>query len=91
MSFPIYDRDPNSVLDYKWDWSQWLQVGETISSHQVVPAIGINVDSSTHDTTSVTAWISGGTAGTVYNVIARITTNQGRTDDRTIRLRTKEA
>lgn len=90
MSFTVYVRDPNSVLDYLWDWSAWLQSGETISSHTISSPAGINVDSSSNSSTTVTAWISGGTTGTAYDVTCRITTNQNRTEDRTIRLMTRE-
>ena len=90
MSFTVYVRDPNSVLDFQWDWSAWLQVSETISSHTIVVPAGITKDSSSNSGTTVTAWFSGGTAGTAYDVTARITTNQSRTDDSTIRLLTKE-
>lgn len=91
MSFPVYERDPNSVLDYLWDWSEWLADAETISSHSIVPEAGITIDSSTNTTTSVTAWVSGGTVDIIYEVTCRITTNQGRTQDSTIRLQTKQS
>ena len=90
MSFTVYERDANSVLDFMWDWSAWLQVSEVISSHTINSPVGITIDSSSHTNTTVTAWVSGGTTGTAYDVTCRITTNQGRTEDRTIRLMTKE-
>lgn len=94
-SHPIL-KDPDAVLDYVWDWrlntnrsegTDWLASGETISSHTVVVESGdVTVDSSglTDSDTSVTAWISGGTAGTTAHVRCRITTSAARTDDRTI-------
>lgn len=90
MSSSPYDKDPNSVLDYKVDWSAWLQSGETISSHEVVKVGSITVDSSTNDDTSVTVWISGGSVGEYTTVTTRITTNEGRTEDKTFRLNIKE-
>lgn len=90
MSFTVFTRDPDSVLDYLWDWSAWLQVGESISSHTIVVPSGITKESSTNDSTTVTAWISGGTTGVAYDVTCRITTSSNRTEDRTIRLLTKE-
>lgn len=90
-------KDPSAVLDYKFDWKaftngsstdpedDWLESGETISSHSVTVASGITLDSSSlaNSNTVVVAWLSGGTAGTAYEVTCRITTNQGRTDERT--------
>jgi hypothetical protein len=77
-------KDPNAVLDYQWDWSLWLHAAETISSVTVTPAPGIVVDSHSNTNSTVTVWLSGGTDGNGYSVVCSITTNQGRTDDRTI-------
>ncbi len=40
----------------------------------------------TNTDTTQTAWLSGGTAGAHYDVVYQITTNQSRTDDRTVRI-----
>lgn len=83
-----YLKDPDAVLDYQVDWSSWLAEGETLSDHTITADDGITVDSSniTDSNTTVTAWLSGGTAGRKYKVVYRITTTEGRTDDRTISL-----
>ena len=85
----IIPKSPTGVLDYKWDWSSWLQEGETISSHTITPETGITKDSSsiTDSSTSVTAWLSGGTANKTYQVVCHIVTSANRADDRTIILR----
>ena len=79
-------KDPQAILDYKFDWSQWLQSGEVITSHSVAAPTGISVDSSsaTDSDTSVTAWLSSGTDGIQYIVTCTITTNAARTDERSI-------
>jgi L-rhamnose isomerase len=79
-----FRKDPDAVLDYTWDWSRWLQAGEAIVSHQILVPTGITLDSSDADAERVTAWLSGGTNGITYTVTCRITTDQGRTDDRSI-------
>jgi hypothetical protein len=81
-----FTKDPDAVLDYRWDWTAWLADGEVISTSVVLAPAGITLDSDTNDTTSTTAWLSGGTNGTDYDVVNRISTNQGRTDDRTMRI-----
>ncbi|MCL4867803.1 MAG: hypothetical protein KJ063_02445 [Anaerolineae bacterium] len=80
-----FTKDPQAVLDYKWDWSDWLADGETITSHTVT-ASGLTLDSHnvSDGNTSVTAWLSGGAIHTKYRVVCTITTNQGRTDERTM-------
>ena len=85
-------KDPDAVLDYNVDWTEWLVEGDTIASDTwVVPEIpqggdGITLESHSHDATSATAWISGGVIGEEYDVTCRINTVQGRTDDRTFTL-----
>ncbi len=79
-----FTKDPDAVLDYLWDWSEWLTaVGDTIDTVTFLPDTGITVESFTHTGTSATAWISGGTAGSSYSVTCRVMTAGGRTDDRT--------
>ncbi|HSG63285.1 MAG TPA: hypothetical protein VLA24_17810 [Pseudomonadales bacterium] len=96
-----YNKDPNSILDYKWDWaaltngtgsSDWLEAGETIVSYTVIAPAGITIDSdAVRDTnTSIEAWLSGGTVGSMYDVVCRIVTSSGRQDDRTITVRVVE-
>ena len=97
-------KDPDAVLDYKFDWAadtngsadldatDWLADGETISSHTIIAEAGITVDSSslTDTNTSVTVWLSGGTAGEHYLVTCRIVTSDSHTDDRTIKFSVKQ-
>lgn len=79
-------KDIDAVLDYKFDWSEWLADSETISTHTVTVDTGLTKDSDeiTDTNTSVTVWLSGGTAGQKYKVNCEIVTNQDRTDQRTI-------
>lgn len=77
-----YTKDPNATLDYVWNWTPWLE-GDTITSHSVIAPAGITVDSTTTDGKAVTVWLSGGQIGGAYDVVCRITTALGRTDDRT--------
>jgi len=76
-------KDPSAVLDYVFDWTEWLATGETITDHTITADTGITVDSSTELDGKVTVWLSGGTAGINYKVACKITTSAGRTDERT--------
>ena len=83
-----WDKDPHAVLDWAFDWSRWLAAGETITGTPVVTVdAGLTKDSQSNTGTRVTVWLSGGTLGTTYKVACRVTTNQGRTDERTIAIR----
>lgn len=84
MAFPTYVKDPNSVLDYSFDWSSWLATGETLSTATWTVPTGITKDSQSLTTTVATAWLSSGTAGTSYDVACKVVTSAGRTDERTM-------
>ena len=79
-----YLKDPSAILDWAFDWTDWLATAETITDHTITADTGITVDSSTEDAGKVTVWLSGGTAGQNYKVACKITTSAGRTDERTI-------
>jgi hypothetical protein len=86
-----YTKDPDATLDYVISWSSWLPTGDTIASAVwSVPAGLTEADASSITTTTTTCWLSGGTVGEVYRVTCRITTAQGRIDDRSISLRIQE-
>ena len=85
----IYMKDPDAVLDFAFDWSDWLATSETISSHVVTVDTGITKDSDSESSGIITVWLSGGTAGNDYNVACKIVTNANRTDERTMTIKVK--
>ena len=89
-------HDPDAVLPYTVDWSAWLGAFDapvpTIVGHEVIADPGITVMSSGHTDTTITAVLSGGTAGKTYRVTFRAILSAGPPyrDDRSIRLAVKE-
>ena len=77
-------KDPNAVLDYCLDWSEWLASGETITTSVWTVATGITKDSDSFTDEITKIWLSGGTDGERYTVANRITTSDSRTDERTM-------
>jgi hypothetical protein len=77
-----YDKDPDAVLDYGFDWSDWLESAETIATSTWTVPAGITKDSDTKDNTTTTIWLSGGTEGASYKITNHIVTSEGREDDR---------
>ena len=79
-------KDPNAQLDYKFDWSNWLETSEVISSYTLVVQTGSVEETSSNNDDSVTVWLSGGVAGNLYTVLCRVETDSYpvRIDDRTI-------
>ena len=82
-------KDPNSVIDFVMDWSDWLG-SDTISSSDWTVTTGLTEDSDAYTTTTATIWVSGGEAGTTYTLTNRIVTSSGRTADRTFYVYVKE-
>jgi hypothetical protein len=93
---PTITKDPNAVLDYSIDWTDWLLAAapdDTIQIHQVILQADTDLvveQSAVVGGTRVTFWLSGGTAGTTERVVCRITTVDGRVDDRSVWLKIKE-
>lgn len=89
-----YTKDPDAVLDYTIDWSEWLPENDTItdSTYTVVSDDddAVVVDDSLFTDTTTTVWLSGGVAGTKYTVTNHITTSDGRQDDRSLTINIKE-
>jgi len=71
-------KAPSEVRNYTFDWSAFLGT-DTIATSAVVVS-GVTLDSSSHDTNSVTVRVSAGTAGTVAEITNTITTVGGFTE-----------
>jgi hypothetical protein len=85
----VITHDPDANLDYRWDWSAWLEPGETITSHTITvngPDAALVLGAHSHDASSVTAWLSGGTEREAYGIRCHIVTSAARADDRTLTL-----
>lgn len=84
MTVGAYVKDSNATKDYQVDWAKWLVLGDTIATSTFIVPAGITKQSESNTVTTSTVWLSGGTTGTEYLVVARITTAQGRTEDQTL-------
>lgn len=92
-----YVKDPAAVIDYAMDWSlNYLEEGEqiTASSWFILPQGAVNdlaVDNIPTPTMGMTTiFVAQGIAGKIYQLTNRITTNQGRTDERSLFIRIEE-
>ena len=84
-----YVKDPDSVLDFGFNWTDWLKEGgeDTIETYFLYPYGDITIDSHSEDTGIVTMWLSGGKVGTTCRIICRVVTSNGRTEDQTMEIR----
>lgn len=86
-----YVKQPAEVLDYPFDFTEYLQEANDVAvSHTVVASDGINVVSSTLARGIVRAFVSGGESGRTYKVSATVTTQGGRVKQLDIQLKVKE-
>lgn len=82
MAKPTYRKDPSDVLDYGFDYSSWMDTGDSISTSTWTVPDGITKTSQSNDDDHTTIWVSGGTAGTKYRITNKIVTDEGRTLER---------
>lgn len=82
-------KDPDSTLDYSFDWALWLN-GDTISSSTWVVDSPLVKSSESKTDETTTLYIAGGVHGTDYELKNTIVTPGGRTDERTVEIRVRE-
>ena len=96
MTGITFVKDPSAVLDYKFDWSEWLASGEVISSHtvtldpDVATELVLDTSAITDAGESVTVWLSGGQNHRAYDVTCEIETDGNRTDQRTMLIKVRD-
>lgn len=79
--------DPNARLDYAFDWTPWLEDGETIDEATVTPEDGVTIDGDPDITDGlVTVWLHEGQLGKAPLVTCHVVTSAGREDDRSLRV-----
>lgn len=91
-NIPNFEKDPDDVLDFHWNWRPYLSDGELLqaSTFLVTPGITVGPTAPSSTTYDTTLWLSGGSIGDIYRCTNRITTTQGRTVDRSINVRVKD-
>lgn len=85
-----FRKDADATLDYSVDWSAWLADGDTIAAADWTVPDGLQQPTTPTPSLAgakATVWLTGGTVGDIYPVTCRITTAQGRSDARSIRIR----
>lgn len=78
----MLNKDPDATIQYGFDWSDWLDTGDTVASAVWTIPAGITKVSQAETDTTTTVVISGGTLGQIYTVICHVVTVAGLSDDR---------
>lgn len=97
MALKWPSKDPNDVLDFQIDWlgtaadpGPLYGLSDAIANSLWVVPAGLSVETETFAAGSATIWLSGGVAGVSYSILNRITTDDGRVFDQTVKLPVKE-
>lgn len=81
------DKDANARLRYRFDWDDFVTgEGETIASAVVVTPAGITSKATTVTASTVTITVSAGTEGNTYDIISRVFTSGGQSEDKVLQL-----
>ncbi|GHF18184.1 hypothetical protein GCM10017044_10870 [Kordiimonas sediminis] len=90
----VYLKDPSATLDYSVDWADTLLAGETIVSAQwsVTPngAEDLQLGQEYINGSVYSVFVAGGYPGAQYRLSCRVSTDQGRTMERSFCLRIGE-
>lgn len=95
-----FTKDPDARLDYQIDWAAALQDADGNQIDFIVGSVWEVDDpdlviegapfAPSFTATTTLVWLSGGVAGANYQLTNRITTDDGRIDDRSIRIKVRE-
>lgn len=84
----IITKKPADILIYTFDWSVWLNSGDSLNSSTWTVPAGLTNVASANTTTKATVKVSGGTTGTSYTLTNSITsTVSGETKTETFTLK----
>lgn len=84
-----FTKDPNDIADtgIDWDANDFLaNRSTTISTSTWTPDAGLTVVTSSKTNTTTLVRISGGTAGTVYDLLNHVVLANGEEYDRTLKI-----
>lgn len=92
------DKDVEAQLIYTFDWSEWLESGDTISSVDYSAAarrndptpVTIETQGISDSATDTYVELAGGQANKTYVITAKVTTANGIIDRRSFRLNVVE-
>lgn len=82
-------HDPSAVLDYYLDWTAWL-AGDTIVDSTWVATGTVTIRDPVIVGAVTQIWVEGGTAGELVDLRNHIVTEEGREDERTLRLQVRD-
>ncbi len=88
---PTYaTKDPNAKRSYGHTWADNIGTDTITASTWTATPAGLTLTGSTFDAKQTSVYVEGGSDGTVYRLLNRVTLQSGGTDDKTLRIWVKE-
>lgn len=86
MNWGTYSKEPDAILDFEINWTDWL-AGRTITNSTWTAPAGITIQSSSNNATIAGVKLSGGTWAQNYELVNHIVTNDGLQQDGSITIK----
>lgn len=86
---PDFEQDPDTTLDYPFEWGPELE-GDVLKTSEFLLPDGMTLVDSQVNGTLTLAYVSNPQCGRIYRLTNRITTGDGRSLDKTVRILGKE-
>ena len=83
-------HSPDAKLDYGFDYSKWLEQGETIVTSSWVVDAGLTKSQEQNVSNITSVFVEGGVAASSYKLTNYIVTSAGRKDSRAMKLYCKQ-
>lgn len=90
MSVHRFVHDPQAKLDYGFTWRDWLGDDTITESTWTDDSGELTLTGASHTDGVTEVWVEGGRVGVDYKLTNRITTADGRKEDRTHILSVRE-
>jgi hypothetical protein len=85
------DKDPDETLDYTLDWTERMNATEHIEKSEWIyegpTELTVAYGLQPFDAHTTTIWLTGGVLGRTYVLVNRITTDEDRILDQTMKVR----
>jgi len=90
MAYESFPKDPDAILDYAFDWTDWLEDGETIVTYDVEVPTGLTKGIVSELSGKVVVWLEDGEPNETYYIICEVITSEGRKEHRTAEIHVKQ-
>ena len=85
MTTTKWEKDPDSILDYSFNWQGWLPEGDNLERAEIfiTPTGELNYQQVVIKDNMAFVWLTGGVDKSTYKVVCRVYTTDGRREDDT--------